>query len=91
MLAVAAGYQERDRSGFKFVVGPRQPRTRPRNIAGDPEEVRRQREARRQQGQEEGSDGEGVGLDWLDNDDGECGGEGSEEGEQEGQLEAQKA
>eukprot|EP00955_Chlamydomonas_euryale_P040172 351612-Chlamydomonas_euryale.AAC.20 len=38
-----AGFQERDREGEKFVVAARPQRTRARGVAGDPEEIRRQR------------------------------------------------
>ena len=47
-FAIWAGYHEREREGQKFVVAPRQQRTRARGCAVNPEDVRREREARRQ-------------------------------------------
>ncbi len=44
-FACWAGYPEREREGFKFVVAPRQQRTTARGVAGDPAEIRAQREA----------------------------------------------
>mmetsp|Transcript_34807 Transcript_34807/g.77387 ORF Transcript_34807/g.77387 Transcript_34807/m.77387 type:complete len:211 (+) Transcript_34807:59-691(+) len=39
-FALWAGYAEREREGFKFVVAERPTRTRPRGVAGDPETIR---------------------------------------------------
>ncbi|GAX86423.1 hypothetical protein CEUSTIGMA_g13833.t1 [Chlamydomonas eustigma] len=47
-FALWAKYDERERQGQKFVVGPRQMRTRARGVAGKPEDVRRERQERKE-------------------------------------------
>lgn len=54
------GYQERGREGQKFVVAPRPARTRAKHTAGDPEELHKEREARRQIQNGSSDEGEGI-------------------------------
>ena len=69
-----AGYDERERQGQKFVVAERQHRTRARGVAGNPEDLQKQRLARRNQGGDLEEDVDGMhGLSLFDDEPGAMG------------------
>jgi len=60
VFVICSGYQERGREGQKFVVAPRPARTRAKHMAADPEELKKEREARKQLGQCSSDEGEAL-------------------------------